>query len=338
MIRGKLQVLAPSETTGDLFDPWSEDEDQFGDDILRLIFTCCHPALAIDAQVALILSAVCGLSTRSIARAFLTSEEAMAQRLVRAKRKIRDAGIPYQTPDPDHLGERLNGVLAALYLVFTEGYAATSGGELTREDLCQEAIRLARQLIRMLPGHPAIEGLLALMLLHDSRREARTTAEGDIVLLEDQDRRLWNRAQIAEGLNLVARALSARGRPSHYSVQAAIAAVHARAPSHADTDWPQIAGLYAVLLRLHPTPVVELNHAVALSMVDGPRRALDLLDALAARGDLTPYHLLPAARADMLRRLGRRDEAIVACQEALAAARLAPEQRLLARRLAALQA
>lgn len=338
MIHGKHSTPPLSGMTDAAFDPWSADEDPFGDDILRLIFTCCHPALAIEAQVALILSAVCGLSTRATARAFLTGEEAMAQRLVRAKRKIRGARIPYQTPGPDHLGERLNGVLAALYLVFTEGYAATSGGELTREDLCQEAIRLARQLIRMLPDHPAVEGLLALMLLHDSRREARATPEGDIVLLENQDRRLWNRAQIAEGLRLVDRALSARGPPSHYSVQAAIAALHARAPSHADTDWRQIAGLYAVLLRLHPTPVVELNHAVALSMVDGPRRALALLDALAARGTLTPYHLLAAARADMLRRLGRRDEAIAACREALAAARLAPEQRLLARRLAALRA
>ena len=314
-----------------------EDDDVFGDDMLRLIFTCCHPALNPEAQVALILRAVCGFSTQAAARAFLIGDDAMAQRLVRAKRKIRLAGIPYETPGSDRLDERVGGVLTAIYLLFTEGYSGTSGEDLIREDLCREAIRLARLLASLLPGRSTIEGLLALMLLHDSRRSARATTGGDIVLLEDQDRRLWDRARIAEGLALVDRALRASGRPNAYAVQAAIAAVHARAPCHQATDWPQIAGLYAVLMRLHPSPVIELNHAVAVSMVDGPQKALDRLDALAARGGLDLYHLLPAARADMLRRLGRHAEAEEACRAALAAARLEPERRLLERRLADLR-
>jgi RNA polymerase sigma-70 factor (ECF subfamily) len=331
--QGALMALTQIE------DPaaWAEpDDDVFGDDMLRLIFTCCHPALALEAQVALILRAVCGFSTGAAARAFLIHEDAMAQRLVRAKHKIRLAGIAYEAPGPDRLEERVGGVLTAIYLLFTEGYAVTSGEALIREDLCREAIRLARLLLALLPGRASIEGLLALMLLHDSRRRARATADGDIVLLEDQDRRLWDQARIVEGLALVDRALRAPGRPGAYAVQAAIAALHARAPCHQATDWPQIAGLYAVLMRLHPSPVIELNHAVAVSMVDGPRKALDMVEALAARGDLDLYHLLSAARAEMLRRLGRLDEARTACRAALAAARLEPERRLLARRLAEL--
>jgi RNA polymerase sigma-70 factor (ECF subfamily) len=316
--------------------PAIEDDDVFGDDMLRLVFTCCHPALNREAQVALTLRAVGGLATDAVARAFLVSEETMAQRLVRAKKKIRDAKIPYETPAGPMLDERVEGVLAVVYLVFTEGYAGTSGSDLLREDISREAIRLGRLLDGLLPARPAIQGLLALMLLHDARRKARATADGDVILLEDQDRGLWDQAQIADGLALVDRALHAPGRPSSYAVQAAIAALHARAPHYAATDWPQIVGLYEVLLRLHSSPVIELNHAAAVAMVDGPARALDLLDALAARGALDLYHLLPAARAELLRRLGRRQEARDAYRAALALAKLGPEQRLLARRLAEL--
>jgi RNA polymerase sigma-70 factor (ECF subfamily) len=312
------------------------DDAAFGDDMLRLIFTCCHPALNREAQVALTLSAVCGLTTAAVARAFLVGEATMAQRLVRAKQKIRAAGIPYETPAQATLDARLDGVLAVIYLVFTEGYAGTTGAELMREDLTREAIRLCRLVDRLLPDRPAIQGLLALLLLHDARRPARATPDGDIVLLEQQDRALWDREQIVEGLALVDRALRAPGRPSPYAVQAAIAALHAQAPRHDATDWPQIVGLYEVLLRLQPSPVVELNHAAAVSMVDGPARALDLIDALTARGGLGDYHLLPAVRADLLRRLGRRDEARQAYRAALDRAKLEPERRLLARRLAEL--
>ncbi len=311
-----------------------EDDAAFGDDRLRLIFTCCHPALNIDAQVALTLRAICGLSVEAVARAFLVGEDTMAQRLVRAKKKIRDAGIPYETPPPHLLDERIAGALAAVYLVFTEGYAVTSGADLIREDLCSEAIRLGRLLDALLPDRPAIHGLLALMLLHDARRKARVTAVGDVVLLEDQDHSLWNWPQIDEGLALVERALRARGPVSPYAVQAAIAALHARAPREGATDWPQIVGLYQVLMRLQPSPVVELNHAVAVSMVDGPARALDLVDSLAARGGIDDYHLLAAVRARLLQGLGRRDEALAAYRAALAAAKLEPERRLLARRIA----
>ena len=316
--------------------PDDGDEHVFDDDMLRLIFTCCHPALNMEAQVALTLRAVCGLHTGEIARAFLVTEETMAQRLVRAKAKIRAANIPYETPDATMLDERIEGALATIYLVFTEGYAPTTGDDLVREDLTREAIRLGRLLHRLMPGRADVQGLLALMLLHDARRHARATVTGDIVRLEDQDRGLWNASQIAEGAALVECALRVRGKPSVYAVQAAIAALHAQAKTYAATDWRQIAGLYDVLMRLQPSPVVALNHAAAISMVDGPQAALNLVDSLAAREKLSGYHLYPAVRADLLARLKRHDEAREAYREAIALARLAPERRWLERRLAEL--
>jgi RNA polymerase sigma-70 factor, ECF subfamily len=312
------------------------EEAIFGDDRLRLIFTCCHPALNNEAQIALTLREVCGLSTQSVARAFLISEETMAQRLVRAKKKIRDAGIPYETPDPSVLDQRVDGVLAVVYGVFTEGYAATAGARLIDTELCAEAIRLGRLLDTLLPHNAAVMGLLALMLLHDARRRSRVSDAGDVVLLDDQDRSRWDQSESSEGLALVDRALGVRGHLSPYAVQAAIAALHARAADKQATDWPQIVGLYEVLLRLQATPVIELNHAVAVSMVDGAARALDLIDSLAARGSVTQYHLLHAARGRLLQQLGRIEEAREAYGAALKTAALEPERRFLAERIARL--
>ena len=312
------------------------DSDGIEDDRLRLIFTCCHPALAPDAQVALTLREVCGLTTEEIAQAFLSAAPTLAQRIVRAKAKIRDAGIPYQVPTADQLAERLDSVLRVIYLVFNEGYSASSGQALTRLDLSAEAIRVGRLLVELLPEPEAI-GLLALMLLQESRRAARTSATGELVLLNDQDRSLWNREQIAEGSSLVQSALTS-GRFGVYTLQAAIAAVHADAAGADATDWDEIAGLYDVMLRLDPSPVIELNRAVAVAMRDGPAAGLALIDAILARGDLADYHLAHAARADLCRRLGQTAPARASYQRAIELARQEPERRFLERRLAELPA
>jgi len=311
-------------------------DDDVGDDLLRLLFIACHPVLSSEARAALTLRMLGGLTTEEIARAFLSAPATMAQRLVRAKTKIRDAKIPYEVPEASQLAERTDAVMTVIYLVFNEGYAATSGDDLVRRDLAREAIRLGRLLVELtaeLPGPNAeARGLLALMLLHDSRRDTRTDAAGDLVLLEDQDRARWDRAQIAEALELVPAAL--RGGPGRYALQAAIAALHASAPRATDTDWPQIAGLFAELLRRHPTPVVALNHGVAIAMAHGPAPGLVLIDELQA--ELSGYHLWHAARADLLRRLGRTVEAAAAYREALVHVGSAPERRFLERRLAEL--
>jgi len=308
------------------------DAESVEDDRLRLIFTCCHPALAFDAQVALTLREVCGLTTEEIGRAFLTPAPTLAQRIVRAKGKIRDARIPYQVPAPAELPERLEAVLRVVYLVFNEGYSASSGTALTRHDLSAEAIRLGRLVVELLPAPEAV-GLLALMLLQESRRAARTSPSGEIVLLDDQDRSLWNREQIAEGSRLVRTALESR-RFGPYTLQAAIAAVHAEAPEASGTDWAEIVGLYDALLRLDDSPVIELNRAVALAMRDGPAAGLAAIDAIVARGDLRDYRLVHAARAEFCRRLGRTAEALAAYRKALALTRQEPERRFIERRIA----
>jgi RNA polymerase sigma-70 factor, ECF subfamily len=313
---------------------WADDDIE--DDRLRLIFTCCHPALAPDAQVALTLREVCGLTTEEVARAFLSAAPTVAQRIVRAKGKIRDAGIPYEVPAPADLPARLDGVLRVVYLVFNEGYSASSGASLTRADLSSEAIRLGRLLLELLPD-AEVQGLLALMLLSESRRAARASPEGDLILLEEQDRSRWNREQIAEGSALVEQAISSR-RFGPYTLQAAIAAVHSEAPTAADTDWPQIVGLYDVLMRADASPVVELNRAVAIAMRDGPAAGLALIDAILARGDLETYHLAHSARADLYRRLGRTSEARGSYERALALTQQGPERRFLERRLEQLKA
>jgi RNA polymerase sigma-70 factor, ECF subfamily len=311
------------------------DNDGVEDDRLRLVFTCCHPALPADAQVALTLREVCGLTTEEIARAFFTGAPTLAQRIVRAKTKIRDAGVPYQVPSRADLPERLDSVLRVIYLVFNEGYSASSGAALTRHDLSGEAIRLGRLLVELLP-EPEVMGLLALMLLTESRRAARATETGELVLLDEQDRALWNRDQIAEGGRLVEQALASR-RFGPYTLQAAIAAVHAEAPNAGATDWEQIVGLYDVLARADPSPVVELNRAVAVAMRDGPLAGLALVDQILKRGELADYHLAHAARADLCRRLEKHDDARASYQRALSLTQQGPERRFLERRLAELK-
>ncbi|HEX7027239.1 MAG TPA: RNA polymerase sigma factor [Gammaproteobacteria bacterium] len=329
--RSLEEIAIQLETAGTGID----EQDELEDDRLRLIFTCCHPALPPDAQIALTLREVCGLTTEEIAHAFLTSPPTLAQRIVRAKNKIRDAGIPYQVPSRDELPDRLDSVLRVIYLVFNEGYSASSGPSVTRHDLSSEAIRLGRLLVELLPEAEVL-GLLALMLLTESRRVARTSDAGELILLEDQDRSLWNREQIEEGIGLVERAMSTR-EIGPYTLQAAIAAVHAEASKVTDTDWTQIVALYDVLLQAEPSPLVELNRAVAIAMRNGPQAGLVLVDAILDRGELNDYHLAHAARADLCRRLGKNDEARVSYQRALELAQQEPERRFLQRQLAALK-
>jgi RNA polymerase sigma-70 factor (ECF subfamily) len=311
------------------------DDESVDDDRLRLIFTCCHPALSPDSQVAMTLREVCGLTTDEIARAFLTKPPTIAQRIVRAKAKIRDARIPYEVPGEKDLPDRVDAVLRVVYLVFNEGYSASSGGSLTRHDLSGEAIRLGRLLVQLLPEVEAL-GLLALMLLQDSRRVARTSPAGDLILLEEQDRALWNRDQILEGAALVERAFMSR-EIGAYTIQAAIAAVHAQASTPAATDWPQIVGLYDLLMQADPSPIVELNRAAAVAMRDGPAVGLEIIDAILGRGDLADYHLAHAARADLCRRLGRTVEARASYERALTLTQQEPERRFLKRRLGELE-
>jgi len=315
----------------DIPEPDLDAVDGVDDDRLRLIFTCCHPALPADAQVALTLREVCGLTTEEIAHAFLTGAPTVAQRIVRAKSKIRDARIPYQVPARTDLPDRLDTVLRVVYLVFNEGYSASSGTSLIRHDVSAEAIRLGRLLVELLP-EPEAMGLLALMLLHESRRAARTTPDGELILMDEQDRSLWNRGQIDEGAELVGRALASR-RIGPYTLQAAIAALHAEAPSASQTDWTQIVGLYDVLARADPSPVVDLNRAAAVAMRDGPQAGLALIDAILSRGDLADYQLAHSARADLCRRLGKTDEARASYRRALELTRQQPQRRFLERRL-----
>ena len=329
-------AAAADQLEGSAPPPADFNDDGLEDDRLRLIFTCCHPALAADARIALTLREVCGLETEEIARAFLIPTPTLAQRIVRAKGKIRDARIPYQVPSRSELPDRLDAVLHVLYLVFNEGYSASAGDSVIRHDLSAEAIRLGRLLTELLP-EPEATGLVALMLLHDARRTARTSPEGELILLDEQDRSLWNREQIQEGLALVEKALASR-RFGPYTLQAAIAAVHAEAPTAAATDWRQIVGIYDVLLRVEASPVVELNRAAAVAMRDGPEIGLALVDAILARGELVDYHLAHSARADLCRRLGRTPQAIAAYQRALALTTQAPERRFIERRLAELGA
>ncbi len=322
----ELAMTAPDDATGG-------SGEEIDDDRLRLIFTCCHPALPVEAQVALTLRTVAGLTTAEIARAFLVPVETMAKRLVRAKAKIRDAGIPYRVPPPHRLPERRAAVLAVVYALFSEGYSASAGADLIRQGLCAEAIRLGRLLVELMPREPEVLGLLSLMLLHDARRPARVDRAGELVTLEDQDRSRWDAVAIAEGRALLEAALRL-DHPGPYQVQAAIAACHAAAPTAAATDWPRIAALYGRLAEMVPTPVVLLNRAVAVGMADDPPAGLRLVEALEADAQLRDYHLLPATRADLLRRLGRLDEAAAAYREALRLAPTDAERRFLTRRLA----
>src|SRR5574341_432200 len=337
----RLRRAATGERKAAILDPPAADDEEedaemesIPDDRLKLMFTCCHPALAPDARVALTLREVCGLTTEAIAHAFLTTSSTLAQRIVRAKSKIREAGIPYKVPDRDALPERLDTVLQVIYLVFNEGYYASSGDSLMRPDLCGEAVRLARLLVELLPESEVV-GLLALMLLHEARRATRTSPEGDLILLEDQDRTRWNQDQIAEGITLVRRALS-MDPVGAYTLQAAIAAAHASAPDFAATDWAQIVGLYDLLMQVTPSPVVEINRAGAVAMRDGPAAGLELVDAILTRGDLVNYPLAHMTRGELCRRLGRVGEARTAYQRALALAQQEPERRFFERRLAGL--